>query len=459
MALFAILCLLIKFFSAFVKNINKEVLLMISSIGSKIKGLRKKRKLTQAQLCGDKINRSVLSLIENNKMEPSLSQLNHICKVLDVPITYFTSDVNYSVTAQNTYNYEKLDLAESFLAGEYEHIIKLYEHDYQQFDAIDNINKHYYLGMSYFSLKIYKEANMALRKYVKAFSKTPTSYQKDNIIEYATALNTLSKIYMQRKNYKKVEEYLLIAYNFLTENHEINSLIYFVVINNLSLVYNKTAQYKKTYTLIRDFFNTHDNLTYRTVAPQLHIAMNIACYNLGKYDESIEHIQKSILLFNYGNETHEIGRCYINYINALRYSHRFSEAFEILEKCKKEFYNNRVLYKKFHMQELILYFNTGNYSKVEELLRNINIKELQEMGKNNYLFISGHIAFINKNYEAALKNLVKCEKYFIKNMYNYDLALIYDDLFAITGDKLYIEKKKALLLNNAVRRNIVICPS
>jgi len=230
---------------------------MISSIGSKIKGLRKKRKLTQAQLCGDKINRSVLSLIENNKMEPSLSQLNHICKVLDVPITYFTSDLNLGVTAQNTYNIEKFDLANLFLAGEYEHIIKLYEHDYEQFDTIDNINKYYYLGMSYYNLKIYKEANMALRKYVKTFSRTPISYQKDNFIEYATALNSISKIYIYRRNYKKAEEYLLKAYNFLTEQHEINSLIYCVVINNLSLVHNNTAQYKKTYTLINDFFHTH----------------------------------------------------------------------------------------------------------------------------------------------------------------------------------------------------------
>jgi len=432
---------------------------MISSIGSKIKSLRKNKKLTQAQLCGDKINRSVLSLIENNKMEPSLSQLNHICKVLDVPITYFISDINYSETAQIAYNYEKLNLAKSFFAGEYEHIIKLYEHDYQQFEAIDNVNKHYYLGMSYYNLKIYKEAIMALKKYIKTFSKTPISYQKDNSMEYATALNTISKIYIQRRNYKKAEEYLIKAFNFLTEQNEINSLIYCIVINNLSLVYNNTAQYKKTYTLINDFFHTHNNLSYRIVAPQLHKAMNVACYNLDKYDEAIEHVKKSILLCDYEGNHHELGRSYIDYINALRYSHRFSEAFEIVEKCKKEFYNNKVLYRKFCMQELILYFNTGNYSKVVELLKKINVKELQEMGKNNYYFISGHIAFINKDYEAALKKFKKCETYFTKNMYHYDLALMYDDLFAITGDKLFEEKKKTSLLSNAVRRNVVINPT
>ncbi|MCQ1528413.1 helix-turn-helix transcriptional regulator [Lutispora saccharofermentans] len=429
---------------------------MINSVGSKIKNLRIKKKMTQAQLCGSIINRCVLSLIENNKMQPSISQLNHFCKVLDVPVTYFTSNIDYSQTISSIGTDDGSDLNRAFAAGEYEYIAKLYEHDSVKFNTIEDINKYYYLGMSYYNIKTYKESALTLRKYINSFSKKPESYRKSNFIEYATALNTLSKIYMQRSNYKKAEEYLNIAFNFLIRLHELNSLIYCIVINNLSLIYNYTAQYKKTYTLINDFFNTHDNLTYRVVAPQLHIAMNIACYNLGKYSEAIEHIQKSILLLNYENDAPEIGRCYINYINVLRYCCRFSEAFEIVEKCKKDFYDNKVLYRKFSMQELILYFNIKDYPKAEELLGNINVNSLQEMGKNNYRFIAGHISFIHNEYEKALKNFNNCEKYFLKNMYHYDLALIYDDLFAITGDKLYLEKKKASLLHDAVRRNVLI---
>ncbi len=429
---------------------------MINSVGSKIKSLRKEKKLTQAQLCGDKINRCVLSLIENNKMQPSISQLNHFCKILDVPVTYFTSDINYSQTISNIRIYGNSDLDKAFAAEEYKYIIKIYEHDSVQFNTIEDINKYYYLGMSYYNLNVYKESILTLRKYISGFSKKPISYQKLNIIEYATALNTLSKIYMKRSNYRKAEECLIKAYNFLTAHHELNCLIYYIVINNLAYVYNKTAQYNKTYTLINDFFNTHDNLTYRIVAPQLHKAMNVACYNLGKYDEAIEHVEKSILLCTYENHYHELGRSYIDYINALRYSYRFSEAFEIVEKCKKDFFDNKVLYRKFCMQELILYFNMGNYIKSRELLDDINVNSLQEMGKNNYCFIAGHIAFMNVKYEKALKNLNKCEKYFLKNMYHYDLALVYDDLFTITGDKLYLDKKKASLSHDAVRRNVLI---
>ncbi|MEA4960427.1 helix-turn-helix domain-containing protein [Lutispora sp.] len=429
---------------------------MINSVGSKVKALRREKKLTQAKLCGDKINRSVLSLIENNKMQPSISQLNHFCKVLDVPITYFTSNIDYSQTISSIGADDDSDLSKAFAAGEYEYITKLYEHASLQFNTIENIVKYYYLGMSYYNLNIYTESILPLRKYISSFSKKPISYQKLNITEYATALNTLSKIYMQRSNYKKAEELLNIAFNFLIELHELNSFIYYIVINNLAYVYNKTGQYKKTFTIINDFFNTHDNLSYRVIAPQLHKAMNVACYNLGKYDEAIEHVEKSILLCTYENHYHELGRSYIDYINALRYSYRFPKAFEIVEKCKKDFYDNKILYRKFCMQELLLYFNIKDYIKAEELLGNINVNSLQEMGKNNYRFIAGHIAFINQDYEAAQKNLKKCEKYFLKNMYHYDLALVYDDLFAITGDKLYLEKKKALLSHDVVRRNVLI---
>lgn len=429
---------------------------MINSVGSKIKVLRKEKKLTQAQLCGDKINRCVLSLIENNKMQPSISQLNHFCKILDVPVTHFTSDIDYNKTIESIGIDDNSDLAKAFIFKENEYITKLYEHDSVQFNTIENINKYYYLGMSYYNLSIYKESILPLKKYINSFSKKPKSYQKLNISKYATALNTLSKIYMQRSNYTKAEEYLIKAYNFLTGHQESNSLIYCIVINNLAYVYNKTGQYKKTFTIINDFFNTHDNLSYRILAPQLHKAMNVACYNLGNYYEAIEHVEKSILLCTYENHYHELGRSYIDYINALRYSYRFPEATEIVEKCKKDFYDIKVLYRKFCMQELILYFNMRDYIKASKLLANIQFNSLQEMGKNNFSFISGHISFINNEYEKALKSLNKCEKYFLKNMYHYDLALVYDDLFAITGDKLYLDKKKASLSHDAIRRNVLI---
>lgn len=59
------------------------------AIGSKIKILRKQRKISQQDLCGELINRTVLSKIENEKMYPSIPQLIFISKKLKIPISFF----------------------------------------------------------------------------------------------------------------------------------------------------------------------------------------------------------------------------------------------------------------------------------------------------------------------------------------------------------------------------------
>ena len=62
------------------------------TLGEKIKSERKKKKMTQEQIAGEKITRNMLSAIECNKASPSIESLIHIASKLDVPIAYFLSD-------------------------------------------------------------------------------------------------------------------------------------------------------------------------------------------------------------------------------------------------------------------------------------------------------------------------------------------------------------------------------
>ncbi|GGA77953.1 helix-turn-helix transcriptional regulator [Ornithinibacillus halotolerans] len=59
----------------------------MSSVGERIKKLRKEKKLTLAQVAQDKMSAAMVSLIENGKSKPSAENLEHIAKVLDVEIT------------------------------------------------------------------------------------------------------------------------------------------------------------------------------------------------------------------------------------------------------------------------------------------------------------------------------------------------------------------------------------
>ncbi|MGE7022957.1 helix-turn-helix domain-containing protein [Solibacillus cecembensis] len=57
------------------------------NIGTKIKELRKERKMTLAQVAGDRLSKGMLSLIENGKAQPSIESLQHIANQLDIGVS------------------------------------------------------------------------------------------------------------------------------------------------------------------------------------------------------------------------------------------------------------------------------------------------------------------------------------------------------------------------------------
>jgi len=64
------------------------------TLGEKIKAARLEQKLTQAELCRDKITRNMLSAIESGKAMPSLETLEFLAKELCLPLPYFLSEEN-----------------------------------------------------------------------------------------------------------------------------------------------------------------------------------------------------------------------------------------------------------------------------------------------------------------------------------------------------------------------------
>lgn len=59
-------------------------------IGSKIRAVRKKKQMTIAQMCEETgLSKGFISNIENNHTSPSISTLQTIAGVLDVPLAYF----------------------------------------------------------------------------------------------------------------------------------------------------------------------------------------------------------------------------------------------------------------------------------------------------------------------------------------------------------------------------------
>lgn len=71
---------------------------MKKSLGEKIKNLRKEMKLTQTDLAGNEMTKSMLSQIENNLATPSMKNLLYIASKLGKPASYFLEDASYTST-------------------------------------------------------------------------------------------------------------------------------------------------------------------------------------------------------------------------------------------------------------------------------------------------------------------------------------------------------------------------
>lgn len=427
------------------------------SIGSKVRSLRLQNNMTQKELCGDHMNRIILGRIESDKMLPSLDQLNYVAKRLNVDMSYFLSDIkdiDYNYTEQSLKKDDALSIM--YYKGEYYKIVKNKEENSDK-NYKDSYDESYYIGMSYFNLEVFHEAIKPLKKYINKYLISGSNIQQTHIINFLYALNTLFKIMLKNNNYVKCESYLKIAQKYMLIYNAESSYVGFSIYNNLAYLYLKQGKFNQVILQLKPFINNHKTLIYPVILASMYKALNIAYYNTNDYENSMVYIKKAIYLHLVNDNVLAAGECYFNYINALRYCSKFKEAIEILNNCLCNYSNHADLYQKFLLQEAIVYFNMGNYEKVIDIEKNININKLNQKNKYDYYFVMGHIEHVhNKNDNKAYKYLIRTIKHFKNNNYSCDLSVALNDLYEISGDGLYKKQAYESAYSKYNRKNILI---
>ena len=79
------------------------------TLGEKLAAARQAKGLTQAQAAGDVITRNMLSLLEHDQAEPSLSTLRHLARTLEVPLSWLLDGGGEALETART----------AFLAGDW----------------------------------------------------------------------------------------------------------------------------------------------------------------------------------------------------------------------------------------------------------------------------------------------------------------------------------------------------
>lgn len=82
---------------------------MAIKVGEKIKSLRKSLNMTQSELAGTEMTKSMLSQIENNVSNPSMRTLNYIANKLKKPVSYFLEEDTDKTIENKISNQEQED--------------------------------------------------------------------------------------------------------------------------------------------------------------------------------------------------------------------------------------------------------------------------------------------------------------------------------------------------------------
>lgn len=114
-------------------------------LGERIRKLRKQKKMTLEALAGDRLTKGMLSLIENNKANPSMESLAYIAKGLEVEITDLLEEISMPELREILEKAEKLYNKESdIVTDKYKQLITLikpyinnFSHGYESARLLD----------------------------------------------------------------------------------------------------------------------------------------------------------------------------------------------------------------------------------------------------------------------------------------------------------------------------------
>lgn len=439
-------------------------------LGEKIKGERKKKGLLQKDLCCEGITKSTISKIENNTLIPSLTQLEQICKILKIEMYELFLDesnlhsinlVSSSTTSVPSQEFAFKDnittIKNNFEDKNYFSIIDLFNSPTQ----CTNFLQAYFVGMSYFEIKEFLYAQKYLKRAITLFKILDYSDKKYHAEKLTNGFNTLGKISYIKKDYSKSLHYFFKGKVTLESYNLIHLEQYVTVINNIGGIYCFLSEYSKAIAVLESYLKQNISEKYFSKLAAIHLSLNIAYFKTYKFDRSISHIKKAIFFYNYMDQYLDEGESYLNYINSLRYSGNFTDAFYVLDYALKT-YNFGKLKDSFLVQKLVLYYNTGNFDSILKYHNSINLKNTRDKSIKNYYFIMGHVEFINNNFKKSHYYYNKCINYLLKNHLYLDLSVAYNDLGIMLNSNEFLSKSLDfkelyfLLKNKPLQTNITL---
>lgn len=406
----------------------------MNEIGNKIKNLRKALGYNQKDICNDILSRTELSKIENGRRTPSIYQIKYISDILNTSADYLL-DVNTKKNEHTGSNDNKSNIEKLFSSKQYHKITISFEKgNIFNDNDIDNL---FFVGAAYYKTEFYVESKKILLKFIKEYEGLNYDTQEEYCENYAEALINLFYMENSSKNKDIEMSKLYKAKNEIEKHEKINSKIYLKILYHIGFVYFYIDRFSDAVSVLSSLVDKSKKTIELDLVPDTHLILARVYYNTDQYAESLRNLDDALFLYKYSNNNSSIV-CSIDYANVYRFMGQYNEAVKSIEEADSEYLKNNKFDKIFLLYKAFIYFNMTDYEAVMQQLKQIKITDLNcYTKKSSYYFLKGHIAYVNNQYEDAVKYLKKSEKFFKINNYCCDLKLLYNDLYSITKDDEY----------------------
>lgn len=342
---------------------------MVESIGEKIKKLRKALSMTQTELAGNEMTKSMLSQIENNQAFPSMKNLQYISQRLGKPVSYFFDSpdiVNNDLHAGEINSIlKKADML--IEKRETQTALQLLNELVKKYELKDGTKIYgdylYTFGKCLIYLNKHDEGEEQFKKAIEIF------IAHDSYIEASKAYIEFTDRLMGQFEFEEALNYIAKAEEMYKKS-AYRDMIYEIEMLYLKSYINSAIGHTKETLeeLDKAIEITNESGTYYKT-DELYRMKSVIFFIEGKYEDFLYNIKKAMQFAEFTENKANIGRIALNlciyYINAndIQNAEKYIKIYE--DSGDRE----RFLY---YIQKAKIHYLMGEYEKAYESIRRVN---------------------------------------------------------------------------------------
>jgi tetratricopeptide (TPR) repeat protein len=385
-----------------------------SSVGTRIKRLRKDLGLTQGDLAGDQLSRAMLSLIERDLTTPSLRTIEYLSHKLGVSVGDLLGEVRDASLplttpedikkglniCQTLFKVEKYTEAESRL----KELTKIEDVPFPEKWLAFKL-----LGRIYDTLNQNDKALVHFKESLFYLSSTDTN-EIVEVYYYITVSNR------KLENYKAGIEAALKASALInTYQAEVDCLLQINILYNLALCYCRIKEYQRGLDVVDEAIIIMEKNQIAFSNGHFYMLKGIAELYMRKYASGILSTMAALEYLDQEEETHRyIGSCInlgILYRKQNKAVQSLKELHSCLEKAKELKYNDLTVNNYYELSLSYLYINDVELSK-HYIEAGLEIAEPKSHLHAQCHYVLGKVLMKKEQFKEAIKEFNTSESIF-----------------------------------------------